>query len=67
MLEIVMEDTWVGCGDTWHTGGGQEVEVLVYVQWHQGSMVLLITQLVLTVCQALRLLGTYLIALSFYR
>lgn len=62
-----MEDVWVGCGDTWHTGGGQVVEVLVYVLWHQGSVVLLITQRVLTVCQALRLLVTYLIALSFYR
>lgn len=34
MLEIVMEDVWVGCGDTWHTGGGQVVKVLVYVQCH---------------------------------
>lgn len=43
------------------------VEVLVYVQWHQGSMVLRIIKLVLPVCQALRLLVPYLIALSFYR
>lgn len=48
-----MEDARTGSGDTWHTGCGQVVEVLVCVPWHQGSMVPLIIKLVLTMCQDL--------------